>query len=228
MNQGRNFVAYFRVDGVPLEEQEHCVEEHVREAGGAVVQSFREDENLGKTQRPKFLQAIASVKELDASLIVASLSGLSKDVRFLQTLHRSHIPFLACDFPHANERTIEVLAALAEYESDVASNRMKLALAAYKARGGKLGAARPGSSTLTAEARSRGVERASQVRREQANEAYREIVPMIAELRNVGFTLQEIADRLNEAGHLTRRGHQWKAMQVSRVLKRERSSGGDE
>ena len=43
---------------------------------------------------------------------------------------------------------------------------------------------------------------------------------MLAELRKAGLTLQEIADRLNEAGYRTRRGRSWSATQVSRVLKR--------
>ena len=220
MGPTRRFVAYLRVDGVPVEEQAACLESHARERGAAVVETFIEDETRLAAGRPELLKAIRAAEACGAALILGSLRGLSKDVAFLRALHEAGIPFLACDFPHANEKTIEVLAALAEYEAGAASDRIKLALAAYKARGGKLGAARPGGSTLTVEARSRGVARAREARRAQADAAYREVAPMAAELRTAGFTLKDIAERLNEAGHLTRRGRKWNAVQVSRVLKR--------
>ncbi len=226
MRQDRPFVAYFRVDGVGLAEQVRCVEEHARAAGGVVARRYRDDESGGKQDRPQLREALAAARSLGGELIVASLWGLSRDVAFLRTLHESGVDFLACDFPQANRRTIDVLASLAEYEAGIASARTRAGQAAYKARGGKLGAARPGGATLTVEARARGVERASEARRAQADEAYREIGPMAAELRGAGFTLQQIADRLNEAGHLTRRGRPWSAMQVSRILKRAAGSEG--
>lgn len=216
----RDFVAYVRVDGIPLEEQVACLEMHAQEAGGAVVETFREDESRVERGRPEFFRALRAAETRGAPLIVASLRGLSRNLEFLRALRQARVAFVACDFPHANEGTIEVLTALAEYESGAASDRIKLALAAYKARGGKLGAARPGGTTLTAEARARGTLRASEARRTQADAAYREIVPLAAELRAAGFTLKEIALRLNEAGHLTRRGLKWNAVQVARVLKR--------
>jgi DNA invertase Pin-like site-specific DNA recombinase len=225
MAQDRQFVAYFRVDGVGLAEQVRCVEEHARTAGGVVARRFRDDESGGAENRPQLRKALAYVRTRGGTLVVASLWGLSRDVAFLCALHDSGVEFTACDFPQANHRTIDVLAALAEYEARSASARTRAGLAAYKARGGKLGAARPGGATLTVEARARGVRRAGEARRRQADEAYREVGPMVADLRGAGFTLQQVADRLNEAGYRTRRGRPWNATQVSRVLKRDVGGG---
>ncbi len=224
MASDRRFVAYYRVDGVKLAEQVRCVEEHAREVGGVVIASHRDDESGGKDDRPELVSALAEARRRGAALIVASLWGLSRDIAFLRALHESGVAFFACDFPQANETTIDVLVALAEYESRAASERTREALASYRARGGKLGAARPGGATLTAEARARGVARASEARRARADAAYREIGAVVLELRRAGFTLREVADRLNEAGHRTRTGRPWNAMQVSRVLGR---LGGD-
>ncbi|MEW4570713.1 recombinase family protein [Tautonia sp. JC769] len=226
MRQDRQFVAYFRVDGVGLAEQVRCVEEHAQASGGVIARRFRDDESGGVEDRPELRKALAYARSRGCELIVATLWGLSRDVAFLRALHESGAEFLACDFPQANRRTIDVLTALAEYEARAASARTRAGLAAYKAGGGKLGAARTGGATLTVEARARGVDRASAARRVQADSAYREIGPMAAELRGAGFTLQQIADRLNEAGYLTRRGRPWNAMQVSRVLRRDLGSRG--
>ena len=78
---------------------------------------------------------------------------------------------------------------------------------------------KPATPTAAA-ARAKGTLAAARVRTAKALESYREIAPMMAELREAGFTLQQIADRLNEEGIATRRGRAWSAMQVSRVLDR--------
>jgi DNA invertase Pin-like site-specific DNA recombinase len=199
----RRFVAYYRMGEFSLSEQVRCVEAYVHEAGGHIIKAYRDDETSVLTKRPGFGRALAHAKRHGASLIIASVHRLSRDLPFLRSLERSQVDFLACDLPQANTATLHVLLALAEYEE-----RMAVATAAVKGSG------------LDAAARARGSRRAGEVRKAQADEAYRELTPMIQELRAAGFTLQEIADRLDAAGYRTRRGKTWNAMQVSRVLKR--------
>jgi hypothetical protein len=54
------------------------------------------------------------------------------------------------------------------------------ALAAYKARGGKLGAARPDAPRLSAEARARGARQGGLAARERADAAYADLAAMLA------------------------------------------------
>ena len=118
------------------------------------------------------------------------------------------------DNPTANRLTIHILASVAEDEARRISERTKAALEAYKARGGKLGAARPECRNLDADARRRG----AQAMREKAKRARRDVLPIAQALRDDGRTLQEIANRLNELGHVTVRGKSWNAVGVMRML----------
>jgi DNA invertase Pin-like site-specific DNA recombinase len=208
---GRKFIVYYRIDDVPLSDQVRCVEEQTRRQGGQVVRGYRDQEPDARADRPGLKKAIAAAKRHGASLIVATLDKLGRDVRFLRTLERSGLDFVACDLPEANSGTIHVLRALAEYEQ-------RRAEAAASTRGRNLDPA----------ARAKGARRAGEVLKSQADAAYRALSPLVAELRAAGFTLQEIASRLNAEGYRTRRGREWNPMQVSRVLKRSGPASGSD
>lgn len=132
----------------------------------------------------------------------------------------SGVDFIACDNPYANRLTIHILAAVAEDEAQRISQRTKAALAAYKARGGKLGASRESSRNLTQEARLKGARNAGKAIAKNADDAYSDIAPMILEWSESGLSQRQIAERLNAEGHTTRTGKQWNNVQVMRVLKR--------
>jgi DNA invertase Pin-like site-specific DNA recombinase len=123
--------------------------------------------------------------------------------------------------PTADKFTIHILAAVAEKEAADISARTRAALAAYKARGGLLGASRPECrGNLSAEAMAKGQRLAAQARHELAVKAYAELVPVMAELRQQGKSFRDIAAALNEQGYATRRGKPWNHVQVRLVLSR--------
>lgn len=221
-------VAYYRVStqrqgrsGLGLEAQEAAVATYARSVGAAVVASYTEVETGKKDDldnRPELRRAIAHAKRSRAVLVIAKLDRLTRSVYVTALLHKSGVEFVCCDQPTANRLTIQILAAVAEDEARRISQRTKDALAAYEARGGALGAARPECRNLTDEARRRGARAAGMVARKNAQAAYEDVSQTIRSLDSEGHSSRSIAKRLNAEGHTTRRGRAWNAVQVRRIL----------
>ena len=221
------FIGYMRVStkgqgesGLGLEAQRAALEAHVRQVGGTLPMVYVEVESGKRADRPELAKAIAHAKRSKATLCVAKLDRLSRNVEFLARVMNSGCEFAAADMPAANRFMLHVMAAVAEHEAKAISDRTKSALAAYKARGGKLGAELPQCRNLTHEAQQKGAKRAGQAVAKAAAEAYADLLPAMNEWRTSGQTLKEIAERLNAEGHTTRRGKPWNPVQVARVLER--------
>jgi DNA invertase Pin-like site-specific DNA recombinase len=219
-------IAYYRVStkkqgqsGLGLEAQQQSVSDY---AGGKLIAEYVEVESGKRKDRPELAKAIAHAKRSKAKLVVAKLDRMARNVAFTSALMESGIDFVACDNPHANKFTIHILAAVAEHEAEQISERTKAALAAAKRRGVKLGSARPGHWKGREHLRQRGIKKAQRAAvetiKQKAKDSYTDLLPLMVELRDDGYSLQAVADHLNELGHTTRRGCKWNRMQVSRVL----------
>lgn len=209
-----------RESGLGLEAQQAAIDAYADQCGAQVIRGYTEVESGKKAARPQLVAALAHARRTKATLVVAKLDRLTRNVAFLSALMESGVDFIACDNPHANRLTIHILAAVAEDEARRISERTKDALKAYKARGGKLGASRPECRNLTMDARKRGAKAAGLAVAANAAEAYIDLVPIIRDLRNQGKPLKKIAAALNAEGYRTRRGKSWNQVQVSRILKR--------
>ncbi len=228
MNAPCRLVAYYRVStdkqgrsGLGLEAQEAAVAAHVASTGCELVAAYTEVET-GKRDdlhnRPELRRAIAHAKRAKATLVIAKLDRLARSVAVTSDLHRSGVNFVCCDNPNANRLTIQILAAVAEDEARRISERTKAALAAYKARGGRLGASLERCRNLTPEARERGAKAGAAASRRAARDRYADLAPMIVDLRASGLSLRAIASRLTADGARTHQGRPWNAMQVRYVL----------
>src|SRR6516165_29497 len=125
--------------GLGLESQEAAIRAYAAQRGATVIGMYTEVESGRRSDRPQLASALAHARRSRATLVVAKLDRLSRNVAFLSALLESKADFVACDNPHANKLTVHLLAAVAEHEAEMISRRTKDALAAYKARGGKLG-----------------------------------------------------------------------------------------
>lgn len=210
--------------GLGLEGQEAALRAFTAANHATVVATYTEVETGTDDDRPELAKAMAHAKRSKATLVVAKMDRLSRSATFLSSLLDSGVKFLAVDNPCANELTVRILACVAQEEAKAISERTKAALAAYKARGGLLGSAREGHWEGKEEVRLNALVKArevsSKVISREARAAFSDLLPMMMEMRSSGATLQEIADRLNSEGQTTRRGKEWSATQVKRVLER--------
>ena len=224
-------IAYLRVStkaqgasGLGLEGQRAAVEAYARQTGSKVCQWYTEIESGKKADRVELARALAHAKRSKATLVVAKLDRLARNVEFLAKVMNSGADFVACDNPAANRLTLHILSAVAEAEAKAISDRTKAALAAARQRGAKLGSNRPGHWDGKEDARKAGAlagsKVASKVNHQAAVEAYSDLMPTIKELSGEGKSLREIASQLNQAGHKTRRGKEWNPMQIKRLLAR--------
>jgi len=200
-----NLVAYFRgstrkqeLSGLDLEGQKAAVTQFAGSRGVDVLAEYTEVETGRISARPQLAKAISRAKRARATLVVAKLDRLARNVAFTSALMESSVDFVACDNPHANRLTIHILAAVAEDEARRISERTKDALAAAKRRGVKLGASRPECGNLTNAARQRGARAGAEAVKQQADQAYIDLRDLLAALRP-HFTYRQIADVLNRA-----------------------------
>ncbi|APZ95726.1 recombinase family protein [Fuerstiella marisgermanici] len=224
-------VAYLRVStarqgisGLGLEGQEAAVEAFAKQQGGEVVAVYHEVESGKKKDRPELKKALSHAKRSKATLVVAKLDRLARNVSFLSDLMESDVQFVAVDNPFANQLTVHVLSAVAEFELKQISERTQSALAAAKRRGVKLGSAREAHWVGREDARKRGAIKGAKVagkrHQQDADEAYEDLVPVVTKMREDGKSYRQIASELNDMGHTTRRGKDWNGTQVMRLVKR--------
>jgi DNA invertase Pin-like site-specific DNA recombinase len=223
------FVAYYRVStgkqalsGLGLEAQKVAVEDYLNGGRWTLIDQFTEVESGKNSDRSQLALALALCRLHNATLVVAKLDRLARNLHFLSGLMESGCEFVCCDMPSANRLTIHVLAAVAEAEALAISQRTKVALAAAKRRGVVLGGDRGG---LTWKVQEKGRAISIAKRHEHAQKRAADLLPIIEALRQQGaLSLQDIADGLNKRNIPAARGGAWQPVQVSRVLERARTA----
>jgi DNA invertase Pin-like site-specific DNA recombinase len=224
MSNGK-FVAYYRVStakqgasGLGLEAQQESVRSYLNGGRWKMVEELTEIESGKRNDRPALARALAVCRIHKATLIIAKLDRLARNVNFISNLMESGVEFIAVDFPQANRLTIHILAAVAEHEALATSTRTKDALQAARARGVKLGTRNP---MMIAQHARKGTRASAAVRAANSHKRAADILPVIGALQAKGITtLHGIAETLNQRGIPAPHGGKWFPAQVSRVLAR--------
>jgi len=213
-------IAYYRVSTAEqgssrlgLEAQREAVHIYAAQCGLAIAAEFEEVLSTRK-DRPEFEAALRMCEQFGHTLAVARLDRLSRDLLTIAQLQKSGVDFVAVDMPGASKFMVQILAAVAENERDMISERTKAALARAKANGKQLGAPDPLANIAASH----------QSQAQQAEDFRKQYRSEILDMRQRGMTFQKIADHFTAAGIPTPAGStKWNPAHVHRMLKRPAS-----
>lgn len=209
----KTLIAYYRVStqkqgrsGLGLEAQQTAIANFAKGERLKIVGEYTEVET-GKgadalDRRPKLAAALKMARKQDASVCVAKLDRLSRDVHFISGLMTHKVPFVVAELgTQADPFLLHIYAALAEQERRMISERTRAGLQAARRRGVRLG-----SATIGRENKRAAMERAKELR------------PILKSLE--GQSARSIAAELNKRKIATPRGLNWSAVTVIRVQRR--------
>ena len=226
-NTSNKYVIYLRVStkqqgdsGLGLEAQERDIDIFLNSynKGQFEILGKFKDVMSGKgsvEERPTFKKAVELAKQHNATLLVAKLDRLSRDVETVARLIKAVDIKVAC-MPYADKFQLHLYAALAEQERDFISARTKAALQAAKARGVKLGGAANVGKTHKVSSKTKLDNQKKYVTQTQPKYEY--LRPALTNMRNNNYTYQQCADNLNLMGTLTPNNSKWCPVKVSRAL----------
>ncbi len=196
---------------------------HVDQAGGRLAAEFQEVESGKRADRPQLAAALASCRTRRAVLVIAKLDRLARNARFLLSVVEGsgEAGVVFCDLPSVpagpvGKFMVTQLAAVAELEAGLTSQRTKAALAVAKARGVRLGNPNPMPATPAMAATAR------EARSRQVKARTADVLAVLRQVQAEGAgSLRAIAAELHARGVLTPAGKvQWSATQVQRLLAR--------
>lgn len=237
----KRYVAYYRIstkknqslEGLGVSAQIKSVKKFIGKSG-QLIDEFREAETgTRKKRRVEIYKAIDKARAENATLIVAKLDRLSRDVEFTSALYHGGVDFICVDNPNANKLTIQLLSVIAENEAEMISKRIKEALAIKKDRiakgqyrnknGSRMkptadGTFRLGNPNGFGNYQTLGIEKIKENAR--LNKANVQAMDIICDGRKRGMTYLELAQKLNGLHYQTRRGKLFYPATVKRLADR--------
>jgi DNA invertase Pin-like site-specific DNA recombinase len=126
------FFSYLRVStdkqgerGYGLDAQRKAIADYLNGGSWQLLGEYVEVESGKRNDRPQLEAALAACKRHKAKLVIAKLDRLSRNLAFIATLMERKVDFVCCDMPEANRLTIHIIAAMAEHERNMISDRTK-------------------------------------------------------------------------------------------------------
>ena len=217
------YIAYYRVStqkqgvsGLGIKAQKEAVENFL--SPELIDKEFTEIETgTNKKYRPILNEALELCRKHNATLIIAKLDRLARNVSFVSSLIDSKVKFKAVDNPHATELTIHILSAVAQDEAKRISKRIKDALAIKRKEldliGGKLG-----TNNLKVVDMLKGVQSIKD--KAKNNPHNKRALAFVSGLTDRNLKLREIAELLNSNGFKTSTGKDFGTTQVIRLLQK--------
>ena len=216
-------IPYYRVStdkqgrsGLGLEAQKTSVQQFAKANHFDLGEEYIEVESGTKSNRAILGLALEACKAEKATLLIAKLDRLARNVAFISKLMESDVEFVAVDNPSAQKLIVHIMAAFAEHERDQISQRTKDALQAAKRNGKILG--RHGSEVL------------SKLNKQSADVFALEMLYVFEGLKRDGHkTIRSLTNELNRKNIKTFSGGKarWHTNTVYCILKRMKKLNTD-
>jgi len=228
------FVAYYRVStgkqaasGLGLDAQKAAVSDYLNGGDWQLVAEFTETESGTRkgNDRPQLAKALDACRVHGATLVIAKLDRLYRNVAAQSALMESGVDFVAVDNPTASRFTLHILAAVAEHEAGMISKRTKDALAARKAKGLPMGSQcwKSDRGVLKKEDQEAGRSIAARVNRDKADKKAQLLFKTIEEIKQEtgAESFHQIAIEMNKRNIPTvGKGKSWAYASVRNLLQR--------
>lgn len=146
------YIGYFRIStqhqvrtdntSLGIESQKTAVKNFIGN-NGELIQEHTEIESGKNNNRPILEKAIREAERTGATLIIAKLDRLSREVGFLfqlrDRIQNSGVKIKSLDIPNMDTLNLGIYGTIAQHERETISTRTKNALAELKKQGVKLG-----------------------------------------------------------------------------------------
>lgn len=185
---------------------------------GKLIKEYMEIESGKNNNRPILEEAIREAEKTGATLLIAKLDRLSREVSFLfqlkDRISNRGIKIKSLDIPSMDTLNLGIFGTIAQHERETTSARTKTALAELKRKGIKLGTPK----NLTKEARNKAHNSIKiNARMDDRN---RQAQALILNCKDKGMTYRQIAKYLNNLNFRTRYDKEFQATTVKRLFER--------
>jgi DNA invertase Pin-like site-specific DNA recombinase len=226
----KTYIAYIRTStkrqDLGLEAQQAIINRFIQHDDN-ILKTYSEQESGSKKNRVELNKAIQACQENKATLLIAKLDRLSRNVAFISSLMESNIEIIVADMPNANKFTLHILASVAQNELDDIHRRTTDALNVIKVNierdgyhiskaGNKITKLGNGSH-ISDDNRLLGQKAIKD--RVESNPNLIKAKAFASALKQAGNNLTEITEQLNNHGFKTSRGCNYHLMSTSRLFK---------
>jgi DNA invertase Pin-like site-specific DNA recombinase len=221
-----NYIAYYRVStkkqNLGLNAQETNVMNYINNNNGKLIASFSEKESGKNNNRIELNKALELCEKKKATLIVAKLDRLSREVSFIfdlkSKLDKNKINFVCVDLPDLNTLTLGIFATMAQHERELISKRTKEGLKAAKQKGKKLGY--DNDKVKNRKEPDLKAARRKHTENSKQNENNRKGFEVAILYKKQGLSYAKIAEKMNNAGFKAPKGGNISAIQVKRMIEK--------
>lgn len=161
---------------------------------------------------PKFQEAVQKAKQTGAILVIPSFSIIPKTIENLTILQKSEIDFYFADFEELSASSLPIITKFLSSWGQEKSEKIKAALSKKKAAGIELGNPKIDSPRIIEQAKKKRTFLA------KVNPSNIRAMEKINILKEEKLNNNKIANILNQEGFKTRRGKQFHAKTVERLI----------